>query len=338
MRAVVPTLLSLSLLALSPLAGASSPATDPRIEHLLTELGKVRPIDAVQLSPDGQRLAWVVRTHGKPSIQIARTDGSGAHRLDATHPPGLCSESDIAWAPDSRHLAFLSDCAGKAGSRQMDIQLADTAGHDPTRQLSHLHGYAHALQWSADGRALAFLYVEGATRRASAVAAAKPPSGEIGVDGLEVQRVAWQPVDGSALRQLTPADRYVYEFSLSPDSDQLAYVGAPAPGDNNWWIAKLYVQPTRAGAGSRLLVDPVRRRRSPAPDADRAAAVVAERPPDCLHRRIDERPGRHRRRHLQRADKRWPPGRPDAGCARHPGVAGVGRAGRHAGQPDQQRP
>ena len=54
---------------------------------------------------------------------------------------------------------------------------------------------------------------------------------------------------------LTPAPSYVYEFSWSPDSHQLAYVAAPAPGDNNWWIAKLYAQDATAGATPRTLVD-----------------------------------------------------------------------------------
>ena len=40
---------------------------------------------------------------------------------------------------------------------------------------------------------IAFLYVEGATRPAGALAAMKPPSGVIGEDGVEIQRVACRP-------------------------------------------------------------------------------------------------------------------------------------------------
>ncbi|KRF00586.1 peptidase S9 [Frateuria sp. Soil773] len=253
-------LLPLLALGFAPLAAAETHATiDPRIGQLLAELGKVRPISAVQLSPDGRKLAWVVQTQGKPAIEIAAADGSGARRLNPAGKPGTCSEGDLAWAPDSRHLAFLSDCgSSQAGveGRQKDVYMADTAGRDAPRKLSSLRGYAHALQWSGDGKALGFLYVEGATRRASAVAAAKPAAGEVGVDGLEVQRVARLPADGGAVQLLTPADRYVYEFDWSPDGTRIAYVGAPAPGDNNWWVAKLFVQDARAGAASRVAVDP----------------------------------------------------------------------------------
>src|SRR3546814_1049307 len=70
-----------------------------------------------------------------------------------------------------------------------------------------------ALPISTDGKSLGFLYVAGATRHASAVAAAKPAAGEIGVSGVEVQRVASLDVAGGVLRELTPANLYAYERS-----------------------------------------------------------------------------------------------------------------------------
>ncbi|OZB59955.1 MAG: peptidase S9 [Lysobacterales bacterium 13-68-4] len=251
-----------SLLPLALLAGLTLPAfagtapVDPRIDHLLTELGKVRSIHGVQLSPDGRQLAWVVDTNGQPEVMLAKANGRDAHRLNTRDAAGSCGESNIAWAPDSAHLAFLSECASVGAAKgHPAVVVADTRGTAAPRKLAMLDGYAHALSWSPDGHELGFLYVEGATRAASAVAAAKPAAGEIGVDGLEVQRVAAVPATGGAVQMLTPAPSYVYEFSWSPDSRQLAYVAAPAPGDNNWWIAKLYAQQAKAGAEPRALVD-----------------------------------------------------------------------------------
>ena len=40
----------------------------------------------------------------------------------------------------------------------------------------------------------------------------------------------------------SPANLHVYEFDWSPDSKALAYVAANPPGENNWWVAKLYTQ------------------------------------------------------------------------------------------------
>jgi dipeptidyl aminopeptidase/acylaminoacyl peptidase len=74
----------------------------------------------------------------------------------------------------------------------------------------------------------------------------KPPSGVIGEDGVEIQRVAVAAADAAAPAapaMATPANLHVYEFDWSPDSKSLAYVAADPPGENNWWLAKLYTQP-----------------------------------------------------------------------------------------------
>ena len=73
----------------------------------------------------------------------------------------------------------------------------------------------------------------------------KPWSGVIGEDGVEIQRVAVAAVDATAPAaptEATPANLHVYEFDWSPDSKSLAYVAADPPGENNWWVAKLYTQ------------------------------------------------------------------------------------------------
>ena len=71
----------------------------------------------------------------------------------------------------------------------------------------------------------------------------KPPSGVIGEDGVEIQRVAVALADAAqpvAPAFATPANLHVYEFDWAPDSKSLAYIAADPPGENNWWVAKLY--------------------------------------------------------------------------------------------------
>ncbi len=261
-RALSCVPLCLLALALLPAVAAESKPIDPRIEQLLTELGKARSIQAVAISPNGQRLAWVIKRDDKPAIAVAAVDGSGAHAITAADKPGSCAESGIAWAPDSRHLAFISNCKVDLTSTQVmqnAIYLADTAGHDKPARLAQLGGYVRALQWTTDGKSLGFLYVAGATRHASAVAAAKRPSGEIGVNGIEVQRVTSIDVTTGKVHELTPADLYAYEFDWSPDGLSIAYTAAKPPGDNNWWIARLYTQTAQPGAAATMLVDPSHR-------------------------------------------------------------------------------
>jgi dipeptidyl aminopeptidase/acylaminoacyl peptidase len=258
-RSHLPAPLLLLALALAPNAFAAAPEVDPRIEQVMTQLGKAQSIQAVAISPDGKQLAWVIRRDGKPAIEVADADGRHAHRVSAAAKPGSCAESDIAWAPDSRRLAFISNCNVDLTSTkvmQNAIYLADTRGNGAPARLAELQGYVRSLQWTADGKSLGFLYVPGATRHASAVAAAKPAAGEIGVSGVEVQRVASLDVATGTLRELTPAGIYAYEFDWSPDGSRIAYTAALPPGDNNWWIAKLYVQPAQSAAEARVLVDP----------------------------------------------------------------------------------
>jgi len=242
-----------------PSAFAAPASVDPRIEHLLGQLGKVRFVEAVAISPDGKQLAWVTQREGKAAIEVAAADGSHVHSVSAATKPGTCAESGVAWAPDSHHLAFVSDCGSDPTSTkvmQTDIYLADTASASAPTRLAQLKGYARALQWTADGKSLGFLYVPDATRHASALYAAKPAAGEVGVEGVEVQRVASLEISSGTLRELTPAGTYAYEFDWSPDGDRIAYTAAPPPGDNNWWVAKLYVQPAQADASATVLVDP----------------------------------------------------------------------------------
>ena len=82
MRIPVIAMSVLAACALSPLASAESTnATDPRIGQLLAELGKVHGVQAVQLSPDGARLAWVVESGDQTAIHLAAADGSGARAV-----------------------------------------------------------------------------------------------------------------------------------------------------------------------------------------------------------------------------------------------------------------
>src|SRR6185312_7354728 len=96
--------------------------------------------------------------------------------------------------------------------------------------------------------------VEGATRPSGALAPEPLPAGVIGVEHIEVQRVAAITADSAvprifaksasahALWFLTPAHLHVFEYTWSPDSNNLAYTAAPPPGEDNWWTAKLYTQ------------------------------------------------------------------------------------------------
>jgi dipeptidyl aminopeptidase/acylaminoacyl peptidase len=227
----------------------SQTASHESTDQVLRSLNRGHNFGQVAVSPDGKRLAWVQGGRMGGEIRVAPFGDLGKNQriTAAATPDEHCREGQITWSPDSTALAFFSDCAGRddqSGS-QSDLYLArlDVAG--PARRLTTLRGPVSDPSFSPDGLAIAFLYVEGATRPAGALAAMKPPSGVIGEDGVEIQRVAiarvHTPQPGPPTFA-TPADLHVYEFDWAPDSRSLAYIAADPPGENNWWVAKLYTQ------------------------------------------------------------------------------------------------
>ncbi len=229
----------------TPSAGGSSTTG-----ALLRTLAGSKRVGDVALTPDGRTLAMevagnlVIAPVGQPESGHMATLCTGA-------AGGKESVSALSWSPDSTHLAALVDCGG---SPQVVVTTAE-AGARP-RTLTTLHGFAKSLEYTPDGRALAMLYVEGATRPSGALAAMKPPSGEIGVEGLEVQRVAMLDAASGELRQISPAGLHVYEFSFAQNSRQIAFVAAAPPGENNWWVAKLYTESVTPGAAPKVVLDP----------------------------------------------------------------------------------
>jgi Tol biopolymer transport system component len=237
---------ALLFLALSAQLPAQNPSNeskrDPRIGSVLTELSKVRTLHQTAISPDGKYLAWVVDAQpggGPTEIELAPLSApSATTRVTAASKAQICEEGQIAWSPDSTTLVFLSNCQPpKENPAQSDFFLYSAAAKSAPRRLTHLHGIPEAPAFSPDGQQLGFLYVEGASRKASPLAAEKPPAGVIGEDGLEIKRIAAVPIAGGELHQITPASLYAYEFDWSPNSQEVAYVAAPPPGENNWWVA-----------------------------------------------------------------------------------------------------
>ena len=231
-------------LPLAAQAAASATAADrAHIEDVLKGLNRGRSVGQVAVSPDGKRLAWLQPAKDGTEIRVAPLDElANSERVTAAAKPEQhCREGEIVWAPDAKAVAFFSDCA-KPGE-QSDLYLAQFDGN-PARQLTQLNGIAQEPAFSPDGSKIAFLYVEGATRQAGALAAMKPWSGVIGEDGVEIQRVAFAQLGNAApnAMQVTPAKLHVYEFDWRPDSKGLAYVAADPPGENNWWVAKLYTE------------------------------------------------------------------------------------------------
>jgi dipeptidyl aminopeptidase/acylaminoacyl peptidase len=236
----------------------TAPAThapDARITAILKRLGEAHRFGNVAMSPDGRQLAWTLDAGAGSRVQVASADGSHVRPVQLDHSFKGCREGDVTWAPNGKQLAFLSNCGNPHNKAQQDIYLVD-AGSLKAKRLTRLDGYAHALDWAPDGHRLGILYVEGDTHRGGATSATKARVGVIGVEGVQHQRMAAVDAADGSVHAITPRDLFVYEYSWSPDAGRVAFVGAPPPGENNWWVAQLYTQPAQAGAGAQSIVDP----------------------------------------------------------------------------------
>jgi dipeptidyl aminopeptidase/acylaminoacyl peptidase len=229
------------------------------IANLLQQLSSVRTPRQSEISPDGSTLAWVVATGNSGTRIHMRAWNQTTPRDSKTRIVSIptankttqpCSEGDVAWSPDSKQIAFISDCATPG---QQQIFLADGAAGTP-RQLTHVKGFVHNLAWSPDGNQLGFLFVENASRPPGALHAIKPLVGVISTATIaEIQRVAVVDLSTGKLSQVTPENLHIYEFDWSPNSKNFAYVAAAPPGEDNWWIAQLYTQAFPSGDPHSIL-------------------------------------------------------------------------------------
>ena len=252
-------LLLLASLSSSLPAQMTRPAAnkDGRIGALIERIGQTRTPRQAAISPDGKTVAWSVET----------PDGTQIHLTDVAHPVNDailsagpeatgCSNDNPVWSPDGKWLAFESTCGAKADRPDQEDIFIRSQKTGQSRQLTHVTGEIDMPAWSPDGRSIGFLFVENATREAGALAAMKPWSGVVGEDGVEVQRVAVVDAASGSFAQVTPANLHVYEFDWSPNLKELAYVAANPPGENNWWVAQLYVQSAVQAATPRSVLNP----------------------------------------------------------------------------------
>ncbi|SNT23744.1 Dipeptidyl aminopeptidase/acylaminoacyl peptidase [Granulicella rosea] len=262
-RAAASITLAFACIAGQAQSGNPAPMTplahpDPRIAGISAAMRKVKSPSWAAISPDGATVAWTARAAEGTQIHLTSVANPDPAKEKIVTPSGAtaCANAEPIWSPDGVWLAYTSTCTSKEEKPgQEQIFLWNKASGE-SKQLTHLSGLFQDVAWSPDGKSLAFLFVENASRNAGALAAMKPWSGVVGEDGVEIQRIATVSVADGKLTQVTPATLHCYEFGWSPDSKSIVYTAAAPPGENTWWIAQLYTQPAVAGAQPKSVFDP----------------------------------------------------------------------------------
>jgi len=221
------------------------------VDPALAEIAATHRFLQAAISPDGSHVAYVegLAAPDQSAIYIApRT------RIGASNGKTACDEHAIAWSPDSKQLAFLSDCEKK---EQVQLYVAPADG-GPARQLTHLKGLLAEPRWSPDGKRIAILFTENLPHAAGPLDPVPPDSGVLESQIYE-QRLTAIDVATGAASQLSPADVYVYEYDWSPDGRSFALTASHGAGDDNWWIAQLYTMPAAGGELKPIYKPPVDR-------------------------------------------------------------------------------
>jgi dipeptidyl aminopeptidase/acylaminoacyl peptidase len=241
----------------------------------IEDLYQMKFVSRPRISPDGQRVAYVVtriddKKHDyRSALWVAAVDGSGARRF-TTETAGTGSPS---WSPDGTWLAFVregedpeqpaADEKGKKkyGKGKPQIWLIPTDGGE-ARQLTWMEHGASAPVWSPDSQQLVFSALVG-------------PSEEETEEGKSLPKVRvidrlWYRLDGVGFihdrrshlflidatvgepQQLTDGDWDDGDAAWSPNGTQLAFVSNHA--EDRWKVpgADVYVMPLEQGKVGEL--------------------------------------------------------------------------------------
>jgi dipeptidyl aminopeptidase/acylaminoacyl peptidase len=199
------------------------------------------------LSADGSRIASVESAeneggkpaHGKIVVRSA-TDGRVLSTIDSC---AACTYSGLTFGPGGA-LAWLQR------DRTAGTTALVTGDAKAARTVATIKGIAQTPRFSPDGTRIALLVTLNAAKESGATQPGVRMVGEIGETNDE-QRLAVFDLNGKPVTGVTPvspAERYVYEYSWTPDGKGFVATTALGNGDNNWWVATLDAIDAQTGA------------------------------------------------------------------------------------------
>jgi dipeptidyl aminopeptidase/acylaminoacyl peptidase len=225
------------------------------VARVISMLDRTHQFLEAEISPDGTRIAFVEHADVAAGSYIYEREleaATGTPQVITAAKGGVHQEHDIAWSPDGKRLAFLSDAA-KSGQLQLCVAEVATGA---ANCITHVKGNLSAPRWSADGAKIAVLFIENAPRASGPLAAETADEGVVEEHPFE-QRLAMVDVASGNVRQITPANMYVYEYDWSRDGKQFAVTAAEGSGDDNWYIAQLYTLDAASGKMKVIYKPPV---------------------------------------------------------------------------------
>ena len=236
------------------MAGVKRHPISPQDSWLLKE------ISDPQVSPDGARVAYVVRRNDRESnerhssIYVAPVDGKRTARA-FTHGK---KDGSPRWSPDGRYMAFISD-RGEKGQ----VFLAPLEGGEPRQLTKAPHG-VNEIAWSPDSTRIAYAARAGDWKDAKE----RDPAGKaaprvirdlryrldtIGYFDERRTHIFVASVESGETKQITDGDWFDTQIAWSPDGDSIAFSSDREPARHQrQFRADVWVVSASGGRARRL--------------------------------------------------------------------------------------
>jgi Tol biopolymer transport system component len=225
---------------------APAELTEPSIYRVDATTGEIGTVvihrvapEPVDVSPGGDRIAFVRMHAGHDQLFIANIDGTDVQAITAADDAGCgCGVHEPDWAPDGHTIAFRgADLAGN-----QDIYVVDIESGTVTR-VTRSPAFEASPEWSPDGTTIAFTRGDGegasiwlmgaregsrAFRLTEGSEPAWSPDGQTiaftRAVGSERASEIWTiRTDGSAQRRLVHLNEFDSAPAWSPDGTGIAY-------------------------------------------------------------------------------------------------------------------
>ena len=251
-------------LAGSPLAAQSAPATPPADRLTIADYFDWEDVSAPALSPDGRQIlytrTWIDKLNDRreSSVWIMNADG--------TKNRFLVKGSDARWSPDGSRIAYVAP--GEPGGAQIWVRYMDAEG--ATTQITRLTESPSELEWSPDGKTLAF----GMLARQQDEWRIAMPAAPRGAKWVEPPRVVTKvryradrqgflengvrqlftvPADGGTPRQITTGDWPANGNAWTPDGKALLFTSnRVSDAEYTWRQSDIYKVDVASGAITQL--------------------------------------------------------------------------------------